>query len=145
MNPCLVAQRYFSLIGRVLLALIFVLSGFNKIGAFSATAAFMASKGLPIPAVLLVPAIAIELGGGLMLIAGWHARIAALVLFLFIIPTTLIFHNFWAADPGEYQAQFINFMKNLSIMGGMLFVAAYGPGPLSLGQDRCSQERNRHN
>jgi putative oxidoreductase len=92
----------------------------------------MASKGMPFSEVLLVGTIIVELGGGLMLLAGWQARIAALAIFLFIIPATLIFHNFWAVDPAQAQGQMIHFMKNVTIMGGMLYVMAFGAGPLSL-------------
>ena len=123
------------LLGRVLLALIFILSGFHKLTGLDGTAAYMAMHGLPMPQVLLVATIAVELGGGLMLLLGWHARIAAAALFLFLIPTTLIFHAFWAVNPSDVMAlqnQMNHFMKNLAIMGGMLYVLAYGSGPLSL-------------
>ncbi|MGH8744680.1 MAG: DoxX family protein, partial [Burkholderiales bacterium] len=113
-------KQYAPLVGRALLSLIFILSGWGKITGFSGTAAYMASVGVPMSEVLLVPAIIIELGGGLMLLLGWKARWAALAIFLFIIPTTLIFHAFWVADAAQMQNQ-INFMKNLAIMGGMLY------------------------
>lgn len=125
-------QDILALAGRILLAVIFVISGYGKIGGFAGTAAYMASKGLPMASVLLVPTILIELGGSLMLIVGYRARLAAIALFLFLIPVTLVFHNFWAAAPADVQMQSINFMKNLGIMGGMLMVAAFGPGRLSL-------------
>ena len=115
------------LVGRVLLAYIFVLAGWGKMFKFAGTAGYMASKGMPVPEFFLVCAILVEFVGGLMLAVGWKARWAATALFLFIIPTTLIFHPMWA-DP----AQTINFQKNLAIMGGMLFVAFMGPGKLSL-------------
>lgn len=120
------------LIGRVLLALIFILSGFGKITSFAASAGYMASKGLPMPEVLLVPTILIELGGGLLIALGYKARWAALVIFLFLIPTTLIFHNFWAVEAGQVRAQMIQFQKNLAIMGGMLYVVFTGAGRYSL-------------
>jgi len=115
------------LAGRVLLAYIFVLAGWGKMFKFAGTAGYMASKGMPVPEFFLVCAILVEFVGGLMLAVGWKARWAAAALFLFIIPTTLIFHPMWA-DP----AQTINFQKNLAIMGGMLYVALMGPGKLSL-------------
>jgi len=123
------------LVGRVLLALIFVISGFNKLTHFDGTAGYMAMHGLPMVHVLLVTSIAIELGGGLMLMLGWHARLAAAAIFLFLIPVTLVFHAFWTVNPSDAMAlqdQMIHFMKNLAIMGGMLYVLAYGSGPLSL-------------
>lgn len=120
-------QPWGLLAGRLLLAYIFVLSGFGKIGGFAGTAKYMASKGMPMVEVLLVGAIVIELIGSLMLVVGWKARWGAWAIFLFLIPTTLIFHPAWA-DP----AQAIQFNKNLAIMGGMLYVAFMGPGRLSL-------------
>jgi putative oxidoreductase len=125
-------QNVATLAGRVLLGLIFVVSGFGKITGFAGTAAYMASKGMPMPQVLLVGAIAVELVGGLMLFAGLKARWAALALFLFIIPTTYVFHNPAGLDGQAAQVQMIQLMKNLSIMGGMLLVAAFGPGAWSV-------------
>ena len=121
-----------TLAGRALLASIFIVSGFGKITGFSATAGFMASKGMPIAEVLLVGTIAVEFLGGLMLLVGWKARWAALAIFLFIIPATLIFHNPAGLTGQEAQNQMINVMKNLAIMGGMLMVFAFGPGAWSL-------------
>lgn len=129
---CEAAKQYGPLAGRILLSLMFIISGWGKITGFAGTAGYMASKGMPFPQLLLAGAIVVELGGGLMLLFGWKARLAALAMFLFIIPTTLIFHNFWAADPAQVQGQTIHFMKNLTIMGGMLYVMAFGAGPLSL-------------
>ncbi len=120
------------LIGRVLLAYIFVVAGFGKIGSFSATATYMASKGLPMSEVLLVATIVIELVGGLMIALGWKARWAALAIFVFLIPTTLIFHAFWAVDPEQVRGQTIQFNKNLAIMGRMLYVAIVGSGRFGL-------------
>jgi putative oxidoreductase len=121
-----------TLAGRTLLALIFIVSGFGKITGFAGTAGFMASKGMPMAEVLLVGTIAVELLGGLMLLVGWKARWAALAIFLFIIPATLIFHNPAGLTGQEAQDQMINVMKNLAIMGGMLMVFAFGPGAWSL-------------
>ncbi len=129
---CEAVKQYGPLGGRILLSLMFIISGWGKITGFAGTAGFMASKGMPFPELLLAGTIIVELGGGLMLLAGWQARIAALAIFLFIIPATLIFHNFWAVDPAQAQGQMIHFMKNLTIMGGMLYVMAFGAGPLSL-------------
>jgi putative oxidoreductase len=132
-NACELAQRYFPVVGRFLLALIFVLSGWGKITGFEGTVAYMASKGMPFPQFLLPGAIIVELGGGLALMLGWKARWAALALFLFCIPTALVFHNFWAVPPEQAQNQMIHFLKNLAIMGGLLYVVAFGPGPFGIG------------
>ena len=121
------------LVGRLLIAALFVPAGAMKIGNFAGTASHMAQAGLPLVPLLLVLTIIIELGGGLMLLLGWRARAAALVLFLFLIPVTLVFHPFWGlADPAAQYQQQINFMKNIAIMGGLMFVAAFGSGALSL-------------
>lgn len=124
--------QFASLLGRILLALIFVLSGWGKIGSFDTTAGYMASKGLPMTEALLVLTIIIELIGGLVIVFGWKARWGALAILLFLIPTTLIFHNFWAVGPEEMRNQMNTFMKNIAIMGGMLYIMAFGPGPLSV-------------
>lgn len=124
------------LAGRILLAAIFVMSGWGKATGFAGTAAYMAGKGVPFPELLLPGAIVVELVGGILLILGWQVRWAALAILLFLIPTTLIFHNFWAIDAAQVQAQAIQFMKNLAIMGGMLYVMAFGAGPLSLDNRR---------
>jgi putative oxidoreductase len=119
-------------VGRIFLALIFVVSGVGKITGYAGTAAYMASKGLPLVEILLPLTIAVELGGGLLLALGWKARWAALALFLFLIPTTLIFHQFWGLEPKLAQMQKIHFLKNVAIMGGMLMVLAIGAGAWSV-------------
>lgn len=132
-------QQFAPLLGRSLLALIFIFAGFHKLTGFEGTAGYMASHGLPLPQVLLVATIVIELIGGLMILLGWQARLAAAAIFLFLIPTTLVFHAFWSVNPADamlLQNQMNHFMKNVAIMGGMLYVAAYGSGPYSLQKSR---------
>jgi putative oxidoreductase len=130
MNPNTVNAA--ALVGRVLVALLFILAGWHKIGGFEGTAGYIASKGLPMPQVLAALTIALELGGGILLVIGYKARWVALAFFLWLIPTTFIFHKYWGIDPAQSQAQFVNFWKNVSIMGGMLLVFAFGPGAYSL-------------
>jgi putative oxidoreductase len=127
--------RFAPLLGRILVGQLFLLSGLSKIFAFGPTAAYMASKGLPMIQLLLVLTIVIEVGGGLMIIFGWRAKIAAAIMFLWLIPTTFIFHNFWGVPDAEKMAQQIQFQKNLAVMGAMLFIYAFGPGPYSLRKD----------
>ena len=129
MNLHELVRRYGPIVGRILLAAIFIVAGINKILNFDGTAAYMESVGLPMVEVLLVATIVIELGGGLMIALGWNARWAALAIFLFIIPVTLIFHDFWTVQGEEMQNQLNHFMKNLAIMGGMLYVIVMGSGP----------------
>lgn len=126
-------QNLAALVGRILLAAIFVLSGLNKLGDFAGTAAMMSSVGLPMSELLLVATILIEVVGGLMVVIGWQARYAATALFLFMIPVTIVFHNPWAAvDGAAAQQQMIHFLKNLAIAGGLLNLIAFGPGAYSL-------------
>ncbi len=125
-------QNAVALVGRILLALIFIISGYGKIGGYAGTAGYMASKGMPMIGVLLPLTILVELGGGLLVAIGWKARWAAALIFLFLIPVTLVFHNPAGLAPAEAQQQMINLLKNLSIMGGMLGLFAFGPGGYSL-------------
>lgn len=132
---CALLKQYGPFLGRVLLSVIFIIAGAKKILNFAGTAGYMASKGLPMSEVLLVLTILIELGGGLMILIGWQARWAATAIFLFLIPVTIIFHPFWADSE-----QFNSFFKNLAIMGGMLYIMAFGAGPISLGRDSCGKD-----
>ena len=129
-NPALVNAA--ALIGRILLALIFIKSGWGKIGGWEGTAGYMASKGLPMVPVLLALTIAIELGGGILLAIGWKARWAALVIALFLVPVTVVFHAFWGIPPEQVMNQTNHFFKNAAIVGGMLMVFALGPGGFSV-------------
>jgi putative oxidoreductase len=115
-----------ALAGRILLATLFVLSGFGKIMGYPGTAAYMRGHGLPWVEVLLPLTIAMELGGGLGIVLGFLTRPIALLFFVFLIPVTLVFHT--AGD----QANTIQLLKNISIMGAMLQLAAFGPGALAL-------------
>ena len=113
------------LAGRVLLALLFFYTGLGKIGAYTGTAAYMSSSG--VPGFLLPLVIALEVGGSVAIIVGWHTRIVASLLAGFTLLSALIFHTHFAD-----QTQLIMFMKNVSITGGFLFLVAHGAGPLSL-------------
>jgi len=115
------------LIGRILLVLIFVKSGIGKIENFEGTAQYMASQGMPYTNFFLVGAIFFELVGSITVILGYFARFGALLLLIFLIPTTLIFHNIFA-DP----KMMIHFMKNVSMFGGLLILLASGAGRFSL-------------
>jgi putative oxidoreductase len=120
------------LAGRILLGLIFILSGFGKIAGFEGTVGYISSAHLPLPSLVAVLTIVIELGGGLALVTGFYTRQTALVLAVFTVLAGFIFHNFWDADAAQKMAQQINFLKNLSIAGGMLVLAAFGPGTISV-------------
>ncbi|NUR22789.1 DoxX family protein [Frateuria sp.] len=123
-----------SLLGRVGLSLIFIVSGWGKIAGYAATQGYMESMG--VPGVLLPLVIALELGGGLAILTGVFTRWTALALAAFSIASALVFHaNF--ADP----MQAINFWKNVAIAGGFLTLAANGPGLLNL-QSRVLRRRD---
>jgi putative oxidoreductase len=115
------------LIGRILLVLIFLNSGIGKIGNFEGTAQFMAKFGMTNINLFLIGAIFIELVGSITIILGYFTRFGALLLFIFLVPTTLIFHTNFAD-----QIQMIMFMKNVSMFGGCLVLLSVGPGRLSL-------------
>ena len=138
---CNLVKHYGPLVARILIAQLFVIAGLGKIAAFPRTAAYMANAGLPMPELLLVLAIALELGGGILLILGWKARWIAAGLFGFTLIATWVFHPFWAVEPQQLRSEMNHFMKNLAIMGAMLYVMAYGPGPLSVGRDDCAEDR----
>ena len=137
MNACKLAARYAPLAGRTLLALLFFQSGWHKIADFAGTARVMALKGIPLPDVLLAVTIVLVVGGGLMILLGWHARWAAAVLFAWMIPVTLLYHDFWTAQPAQVFNQTTHFMKNVAIMGALLHLFGMGPGPLSLRDEAC--------
>lgn len=121
-----------ALAGRLLLSAIFIISGVGKIAGFEGTAGAVASKGLPIPQVLAVLTIVVEVVGGIMLAVGFRARLAALALAVFTLLAAFFFHDFWAVAEAQRRAQFNSFWKNVAITGGMLMVLAFGPGRYSL-------------
>ncbi|BBF76893.1 DoxX family protein [Acinetobacter ursingii] len=118
------ADAVISLVARILMAYIFIVAGWGKITAYSATVGYMESMG--VPGGLLPLTILVEFGGGLALLFGFQARLAALGLGVFSIITALIFHE------GTDQSQAINFMKNLSMAGGLFFLMLHGAGKFSL-------------
>jgi len=125
-------QNPLALIGRILLAIIFVKYGFDKIGGFDGTARYIASKGLPMPSVLAALALIVELGGGLLVVIGLFTRWAALALAVFCLLTAFLFHPFWALPAANQMSEQISFWKDLALAGGLLLLAAFGPGAISL-------------
>jgi putative oxidoreductase len=112
-------------VGRILLVLIFLISGANKAMDVPGTAGYIASKGLPQPQVLAALTILLEIGGGLLVIFNRFAMPAALALAAFCVATAVIFHNFWAwEDAVQYRNQFNHFMKNIALAGAFLTIAA---------------------
>lgn len=117
---------------RLLLALMFILAGFGKLSDISGTAGYIASAGLPLPAVLAVLTGLLELIGGLFVVIGFQARWTGLALAVFTLTASYLFHAFWAAPTDQQYVAQLLFMKNISVAGGLLLLSALGAGPLSL-------------
>jgi putative oxidoreductase len=130
MNPSL--QNPVALIGRILLAVMFVLAGVGKITGFAGAVGYMQSAGVPAASALAVLAILVEVGGGIALIVGLQTRLAAFGLAVFTLIASLIFHPFWTLPDAQQMVPQLLFMKNVSVIGGLLVVAALGAGAWSL-------------
>ena len=134
-NPT--TQNLLTLGGRVLMSAIFIMAGYNKITGYAGTAGYMESMG--VPGALLPLVILLELGGGLALLLGCQARVAAFLLAGFTLIAGFIFHSNFAD-----QMQSIMFMKNLAMAGGLLFVTAFGPGQWALGRQAQPKLSHAH-
>jgi putative oxidoreductase len=119
--------RYLPFIGRLLIGLPFAMSGLGKLAAFGPTTAMIAAVGLPVPPLAYAVAVVIELGGGLLLVAGYQTRLVAIALAVFAIATAVSFHSNFAD-----QNQMIHFLKNVMMAGGLLQIVAFGAGAISL-------------
>jgi putative oxidoreductase len=120
------------LVGRLLIAAIFFVSGIAKLTDTAGTAEYMAARGIPYAETLALVAGAAEVAGALAIAFGLLTRLAALGLILFLIPTTFIFHNFWAVPADQRVLQMSSFLKNVAIAGGLWFLVANGAGRFSL-------------
>lgn len=128
-------------VGRFLFSLIFILSGVNHFS--SGTIAYAAEQGVPFANFLVPFSGILALVGGLSVLLGYFARVGAILLILFLVPVTVSMHNFWAiSDPAMHQMQMIQFMKNLSLLGGAILIAFYGSGPKSM--DRHHRPTNNN-
>lgn len=125
-----------SVLARLMIAAIFLMSAVgNKIPKFNDVAQRMADEGVPQPKILLAGAIAFLILGAVSIVLGYRARLGAFLLLVFLVAATYYFHDFWtvpAEDAQRQQTEMIAFMKNLSLMGTMLFLIANGSGPWSL-------------
>jgi len=121
------STSYLAFAGRLLIGVPFAMSGLSKLAAYGATTAMIGAVGLPVPPLAFAVAVAVELGGGLLLIAGFQTRIVAIALALFSLATALSFHSNFAD-----QNQMIHFLKNVMMAGGLLQVVAFGAGALSV-------------
>lgn len=129
-------QNPLTLIGRILLALLFIPAGVSKLTGFAGTVGYIASKGVPFPELAAGAAIGVELGLGLLLLVGFQARWAALGIALFTFVVSFIFHNFWALPADQVLMNQQAFFKNMAIVGGLLTVASWGAGRWSMDAKR---------
>jgi putative oxidoreductase len=127
-----VPRSTMALVGRLLIATLFIVAGIPKFTEPGAAVAYMSSQGIPNPDVLVYVAGAAEILGGLALAFGFLTRLAAVGLVIYLVPVTLYFHHFWNLEGMEAKTQLVNFTKNLALMGGLLMVAALGPARYSI-------------
>lgn len=120
-----------TLSGRMLLSVMFLISGVFKVAGYSQMVGYATAVHLPMPGVAIAAAAVLELALGLAILAGFKTRVSAWVLFLYLIPVTFFFHNFWAVQGQAQQVQMANFLKNAAIMGGLLVLAVNGAGAYS--------------
>jgi putative oxidoreductase len=132
------SSSFTPLAGRILMSVMFLVSGFFKIGAYSQTVGYATAKGMPLASVAIACAAVVELVGGLAILVGFQTRIAAWLLFLYLIPVTFYFHNFWAMQGAEQQDNMIHLLKNVAIMGGLVILASNGAGPYSVDHSRAN-------
>ncbi len=133
------ATRYLPFAGRLLIGLPFAMSGLSKLGAYGATTALISAVGLPVPPLAFAVAVVVELGGGLLLIAGYRARYVAAALAVFSLATAISFHSNFAD-----QNQMIHFLKNVMMAGGLLQIAAFGAGAFSIDNRRETSALRPH-
>ncbi|MBC7434711.1 MAG: DoxX family protein [Bdellovibrionales bacterium] len=132
MHPLNKFQDPLALIGRVLIAMLFIPGGIGKLMGFAGTVGYIASKGVPLPEVCAAIAVIVELGLGVLLLVGFQTRWAALAIALFTLVITFIFHAYWGVPPEQVMAQKMNFFKNMAIVGGLFAFACYGAGRFSI-------------
>jgi putative oxidoreductase len=133
MNSTVSSNPIVPLVGRILIAILFLVAGVGKAMGFSGTAAYMAKIGFPAPEVMTALAILVEAGGAILLIIGWKTRWVAWGLAIFVVIATLAAHRFWEIpDAAQMIGQRTHFLKNLAIIGGLLLLASFGPGPASV-------------
>ncbi len=127
-------MKYVPLVGRILFSLIFLMSGImGHLIGLSGTAAYAASKGVPMPTIAVAVSGIIALLGAISIILGYKAKVGAWLLVLFLVPVTAMMHQFWTVtDPMMYQIAMSLFMKNIALLGGALMIAYFGAGPVSI-------------
>ncbi len=131
-------QNPLSLIGRLLLAMLFLPAGWGKLTGFAGSVGYTASGGVPMPEVATAVALVIEIGGALALIFGFGTRWAALALAFFTLVASFFFHKYWALPAEQVMMQQLMFFKNMAIVGGLLTLAAWGAGAWSIDGKRSA-------
>jgi len=131
-------QNPLTLVGRILLAVLFLPAGIGKLTGFAGTVGYIASVGLPLPQVAAAIALIVEIVGGIALIVGFNTRIAALALAVFTLVASVFFHNYWTLPADQQMMQQLMFFKNIAVIGGLLTLAAWGAGNWSLDARRKS-------
>lgn len=129
-------HNFAALIGRIFIGILFLMSGLNKIFNWQESVGALSNLGVQLPALLILIAIIFEVFGSLAVIFGYKTRFGAFLLILFLVPATFLFHSFWALPSGEAAEQIRNFTSNVSLLGGLLLLTAFGPGKYSF--DACS-------
>jgi putative oxidoreductase len=132
MTPSTSTQNAMTLVGRALIALLFLPSGFGKIGNFAGLVGYIAAKGVPLPEVCAAIALVAEVGLGLALLFGIMSRWSAFGLAIYVAVITPIFHNFWTFPAAQQAMQQQAFYKNIAVVGGLLVLTAFGPGGWSV-------------
>ena len=133
MNTMTMQNPMLPLLGRILIGALFLTAGVRKLMGVAGAAAYFAKLGFPAPEVMAYLAILIEIGGGLLLIIGWKTRLVSWILIAFVVIATGMAHRFWEfTDPGQYNAQLNNFLKNAAVIGGLLMYVNYGAGSASV-------------
>lgn len=134
-------MKYLNVLSRFFVSIIFLLSALGKLMNFSGTAQMMSTAGFPFPQLFLIGAIFFELAGGLLLLAGFQTRLAAIGLIVFLVPATLIFHASQIGDPLQGQQQMAHFLKNVAILGALLKFYIDGAGELSVDAKQAKEGR----
>ncbi len=129
---CAKCCSFLLLLGRLCFATLFFLSGVGKLIQFDVVSAYMGSKGMGMIPFFLYTAAVLEIMGAISFILGYKTRSIAMILFLYLIPVTAVFHNFWNLEGAEAAAQMIEFLKNLGIFGGLLYIMSVGAGKFSI-------------
>jgi len=124
-------------IGRILMSSVFLVFGALKFATFGYYVQLAAGRGMPLPQAAIAGAAILEILGGLAILAGFQTRIISWILFVYMIPTTILFHNYWALQGMLRAAMEAHFFKNMAIMGGLLFLANWGAGPYSVDAARA--------